>query len=82
MSFSRTPGTITLANHMHNANFCFCHVTHGTNTRLFQVTPGTMTLTNHMHNANFCFCQVTPGTNTLKSYIQRNLMCFSSNTWN
>ena len=27
-----TPGTITLTNHMQNANFCFCHITLGTNT--------------------------------------------------
>ena len=30
MPFSRI-GTITLTNHMHNANLCFCHVTPGTN---------------------------------------------------
>ena len=30
--FQETSGTITLTNHMHNPNFCFCHVTLGTNT--------------------------------------------------
>ena len=80
------PGTIKLTNHKHNANFCFCHVTPGTNTLkmkidvIFKVRPGTITLSNnvynanfcfcHMHNANCCFCHVTPGTNTPKSYIQ------------
>ena len=27
MPFSRMCGTITLTNHMHNANFRFCHIT-------------------------------------------------------
>ena len=30
--FQVMPVTITLTNHMHNGNFCFCHVALGTNT--------------------------------------------------
>ena len=46
---------------MHNDNFSFYHVTHGTNTLKsyiqrklmpFSRMCGTITLTNHMHNAN------------------------------
>ena len=32
MPFSRMCGTITLTNHMHNANFRFYHITLATNT--------------------------------------------------
>ena len=32
MTFQVTPERITLTNHMHNASFCFCHITPGTNT--------------------------------------------------
>ena len=72
------PGTITLTNHTHNANFY--HITPGTNTlkshiqrklMSFQVTPGRTTLPNHMHNPNFCFCHDTPRNKHTKIiYIQ------------